>query len=138
MATTEDAIVDRARDVCTGLSFLEATGFDFTKTPVTALNGAFVLRYEGDAPIGGLGFTEEARGTLEVAIVRPIGENYQTARRQLLQDARAVAAGIVRDGSESGEYAVEDAGRSIRIEAPVGAQQLIARVRVPLNFEAEL
>ncbi len=140
MATTEDAVLDRIRDVLVDeLEFVEAPGGDFTRVPAGAQEGAFTVAYRGDQPIGGLGLFEEGRGTVLVSVMRPIREDFAAARRAALQDGRAVINAIVRDGAQvSGEYAVDDAGRSLEIEHPSGANYVVARVGLPLNFEATL
>jgi hypothetical protein len=56
-----------------------------------------------------------------------------------IAQARDVIKAVVRDGAQtSGEYAVDDSGRSITIETPPRANFLVARVRIPINFEAVL
>lgn len=139
MATTEAAVLDRVRDVLTGFDFTEAPGLDFARVPVGAADKAFALRWASLPPRGGMSFREEARGVVTVSVVRLIGEDYEAAQRTLIEDARTIVNAIVRDGDEtSGEYTVEDSGRGLDIEAPKGANHLIGRVRVPVNFEAQL
>lgn len=139
MATTEAAVLDRVRDVMTGLAFVEAPGLDFARVPVGSADKAFALRWNSLPPRGGMSFREEARGVVTVSLVRLIGEDYEVAQRTLLEDAREVINAVVRDGDvTSGEYTVEDSGRGLDIEAPKGANHLIGRVRVPVNFEADL
>jgi hypothetical protein len=139
MATTEDALVDRVRSVVSGLGYDEAVGFDFARTPTGANAEAFVVTFSGETPRGGTAFSEEATGLIEVALSQPVNNNPQTARRTVLQRLRTVLRAIVQDGAvTSGEYAVDDTGRRMTVEAPRGANFLIGRVRVPVNFEATL
>lgn len=134
---TEDELVDRVRDVCRAAGYTEAVGWDMTRLPSPALeNGAFAVGLTGLAAIGGMNFSEEARATVQVAVVRPLDADYQQARRQALQDGRALLADITRDGAvTSGAYAVEDA-RTLTVETPRGASYVILRLGVPVNFEA--
>lgn len=139
MATTEDAVLDRIRAVCVAEGFTEAKGLDFARVPATAVDKSFALRYAALTPRGGMNFTEEARGTVLVSWLRLINDDYEAAHRAVLVDSRTVLQAVVRDGAvTSGEYAVEDAGRSLTVEAPRGANHLIAQLRVGINFEAEL
>ncbi len=139
MALTEDALVDRVREVCVDLGFVEAVTLDFDRQPEGAADGTFAVRLSGLAPIGRMGFTEEWRGTIQVSILRQMQDDYQECRRSLLQDVRRVRAGIVRDGAEtSGEYAVEDPGTTLAIEPVPGGNYLIGRVTVPINAETTL
>lgn len=141
MPFTEDALVDRVRRVCDRAGYAEATGFDFSKVPSQAFERQpwFTVGYVGETPTGGLGLTEEARGVLTVSVARLTGSDHQATRRTLFEDGRTLLSAIVRDGAiTSGEYAVEDAGRSTEIDAPAGASYLVGRFRVPVNFEATL
>jgi len=134
--TTEDAIVDRVRDVVTALGFTEAVGFDFTRQPAGAHDKAFTVTFAGLAPIGHIGEHEEARAVVTVTVQRSIDNDYQVARRLCWQNARAILNAIVSDGSDSGIYAVDDGGQTKAVEQPVGAGYLLARLTVPVNFEA--
>jgi hypothetical protein len=139
MATTEDAVLDRVRDVVADLGYRETTGFDFAKTPAGALDKAFVASLTTVAPVGGMTFSEEARGLVTVQVARGIDQGYQTARRTLWQDARDIVSAIVRDGAvTSGEYAVDDARRVLNLDAPRGAAYLVLTVALPVSFEATL
>lgn len=139
MATTEDAIVDRIRAVCTANGYVEAVGWDFERTPLTAVEARYVVMYDAQVPNGGMNGTEEARGTVDVQVARSLNGDYDATRRTLLQDMRTLLAGIVDDGATaSGDYAVEDGGRAMTVEAPRGASYLIGRLRLSLNFEATL
>lgn len=136
---TEDELVDRVRDVCIANGYTEAVGADFTRQPTgTITDGAFTVGLSGTAARGGMNFTEEARATIQVAVVRPLDDDYQQARRQALQDGRTLLEDITRDGAvTSGEYAVED-GRALTVETPRGANYVLLRLSVPVNFEAQL
>lgn len=135
---TEDALVDRVRAVCVANGYTEAVGVDFTRQPTTAIDGMFTVALTGLATIGGMSFTEEARATVQVAVTRPLNDDYQVARRQALQDGRVLVAAITRDGAvTSGAYAVED-GRTLTVDSPRGANYVVLRLGVPVNFEASL
>lgn len=134
---TEDTLIDRVRDVCTSAGYTEAVGWDFTRQPTGSITaGAYTVGLSGLASTGGMSFTEEARATIQVAVIRPLDDDYQAARRQALQDGRALLAAIVRDGAvTSGAYAVDD-GRTLTLETPRGANYVLLRLAVPVNFEA--
>ncbi len=136
---TEDTLVDRVRDVCLDAGYTEAIGWDFSRLPTGSITaGAFTVGLSGLAGQGGMNFTEEARATIHVAVVRPLDNDYQAARRQALQDGRALLSGIVLDGAvTSGDYAVED-GRTLTTETPKGASYVLLRLSLPVNFEASL
>lgn len=138
MATTESAVVDRVRAVCAADERTEAIGFDFALAPATAVDGKFTVVYTGAAPIGGMAFTEEARGTFEIAVARRIDGDYDATRRDLLDELGDLLAGIVRDGASDGEYAVEDTGRSVNVGTGAGSALLIGRLRLSVNFEVQL
>jgi len=139
MATTEAALLVRVKDVLVALGFTAAAGLNFSLVPGGVSDGAFTLAWVGDPPMGGMNFSEEARGRVEIQIARDVNDDYHTALSQLYTDVRAVINGLVNDGHvESGEYAVSDDGRSMDVEQPAGASYLVARLRVPINFEAEL
>lgn len=136
---TEDELIDRIRTVCTDAGYTEAVGADFTRQPTGSITeGAFTVALTGLSSVGGMNFTEEARATVQIAIVRPWDADYQQARRRALQDGRTLLAAIVRDGAvTSGAYAVED-GRTLTVDTPSGASYLVLRLGVPVNFEAAL
>lgn len=139
MATTERALVTRWRDVVTELGYREAVGPDFALVPVGQQDGAFFVRYTADPPVGRMGFGEEARGRLQISVMRPINNDYQEARLVATGDGRSIVNALVRDGAEvSGEYTVEDTGRVMEIIEPKGANYLEMRVQVAVNFEATL
>jgi len=139
MATTEDAIVDRARAVLAALEYDEAQGLDLTRLAAGTHDRRFTVGYLGQTPLGQIGLQEEARGALLISLTAATNEDHQPARRALWVGSRAVLAALVEDGAvTSGEYAVEDAGRSVEIVAPPGAAFLECRMRVPINFEAAL
>ena len=134
MATTEDAVIDSIRDAVVALGYREAVGFDFTKAPTTSIDGQFIVSFEGDPPIGQMGMHEEAIGRVTVQVVR-MTDDYQTARRTVWQDVRAIRNAIVE---ASGEFAVDDSGTAMTVEVPKGANHLLGTVTLPLNFECEL
>lgn len=139
MSYTEDDLVTRVRGVIADLDYRETTGFDFTKAPAGALDKSFWLSYEAEAPIGGMNFTEDARGALTVRVARSTDADYQAARRTLLADARTILRAVVRDGATTtGEYNVEDTRRVLNIEAPRGAGYLVLTLAMPVSYEATL
>ena len=139
MATTEAAILARVRTRLDTDGFHEAVGLDFAKEPSGTLEKAYVLTWMGDAPIGGMGYTEEGRGRLQVALARAIDNDYETAVQALTADWREILLALVDDGHvQGGDYAIEDAGRTTSLEAPTGASYLVLRLSVPVNFEAVL
>jgi hypothetical protein len=139
MATTEDVLIDRVRYVLSDIGYRETTGFDFVKTPIGALDKAFLITYAADQPIGGLNFSEDARGLMTVQVARSIEQDHQAARRLLWQDARDISSAVVRDGAvTSGEYAVDDQRRVTTIDAPRGAAYLVLTLALPVSFEATL
>lgn len=139
MATTEAAVLDRIRTVCVDAGLTEAVGVDFLLQPNDIVDDSFTASWAADAPLGGFGFTEEARGVALIGIAKLVNDDLSAAKGAALTTARTVIAAVVRDGAQtSGEYAVDDSGRSITIETPVRSNFLIARVRVPINFEAAL
>jgi hypothetical protein len=136
---TEDALLDRVRTVLVAEGFTEAPAQTFDRQPGLAIDAAFAVAYAGTTPKGGTGYTEEARGVVTIQIARLVNNDFAQARRTALQDVRTVLSALVQDGAvTSGEYAVEDAGRAVDIEAPRGASYLLARCRVPVNFETTL
>ncbi len=139
MATTEAALIERVRGVITDLGYREAIGFDFSRLPSGQEDGAFTVRLTSDLPRGGMGFREEAQSTVLVTVARSLKDDYQAARATSYEDARAVLSALVHDGADtSGEYCVEDTGRSVEIVTPPGASYLEARLRLAVNFEATL
>lgn len=136
---TEDALLDRVRAVCAAEGFTEAVALDFSKQPAGNTDGVFIARYDGQVPIGGLGFNEEARGVITILVQRAVNGDPFAARRAALQDGRALLNAIARDGAvTSGEYAVDDAGRGLEVDQPSGASYLVMRLRASVNFEATL
>lgn len=139
MATTPSAVLDRIRAVCLAADLVEVdAGVDFERVPVTAIDGRFAAQFDGGIPIGGMAFTEESRGTAEVAVTRLVNADFDTARRAVTGDLTVLLSAIVRDGASDGDYAVEDEDRAMRIEQPKGAAYLIGRLRVGVNFETQL
>jgi len=140
MATTEDDLLERVTSVCVDAGhYRQATDNDFAKQPIGSIDGAVTVGLVGLSPTGGMNFTEVCRAMADIGIARLVNEDHHAARKTLLADARTLVAALVRDGAQvSGEYAVDDGGRTVVIEAQPGASYLVARVRVPINFEAEL
>ena len=136
MATTEAAVLARVQDVLVDLNFVEAAWPDFSKTPTGVTDGAFALELTGQTPIGQIGYFEEVRATLQMQWLRQVNGNLITVRDQMLTDSRSIVSAVVRDGT-TGDYAVEDAGRGLRVEFP-DASYAKATLRVPINFEAAL
>lgn len=139
MATTEEALLDRLSGVCVEAGYVQAASGDFRLQPNGQIDGVFTMTLVGSRPIGGFNYSEECRAEVEIAVARPLNDDDFVARKALLADARALVNALVLDGAEdSGEYAVEDGGRTVAIEAPAGASYLVARIRVPINYEADL
>lgn len=140
MATTEDAVLDRIRDVCVAQGYAEAVDGGFARVPEgAAVDGVFVAQLDTDVPRGGMGFHEEARAFITIELARPRQNDYDAARRQALQDGRALLNAIIQDGERtSGEYAIEDVGRAVTILSPKGASVIVVRLRLTINFEAVL
>ena len=139
MAITEAALLARITSVCVTAGYAQAIGRDFSRQPNGAVDGRFVVTLQVGVPIGGMNWTEEARGTVQVDVARLINDDYDAVELVALGDARALINAIARDGAQaSGEYAVDDTGRSITVEAPIGANYLVSRSRIPLNYEATL
>lgn len=139
MATTEDALFDDIADVVVAAGYVRAQGDDFALQPIGAIDGAFTLAFVPNAPIGGMNFSEVGRVIADIGVARSVNEDSHAARKTLLADIRALINAIVIDGAQvSGEYAVEDGGRTAEITAPPGASYLVGRVRLPINFEAEI
>jgi hypothetical protein len=140
MAITEDAILDRIRDLLTALQFTEAAGvWDFKLSPTGAIDQAFAVRYVANPPIGGMGYREEARGIVTIQTVRSVNGDLVNARRLAFQDSRTILAGLIEDGHvTSGEYAVEDASRAVEVVQPKGANYLVMTLGTAINFDALL
>lgn len=139
MAITESALLDRVRAVVSGLDFTESVTLDFERQPSGNADAVFTVKLGEVAAIGGMSFSEEWRGNVLISIQRQVNDDYDAARRLLWEDARSIIAAVTRDGAvTSGEYAVEDAGRSVEIDQPKGANYLLARIRVPVNGEGSL
>lgn len=138
LAVTEADIVSRVLTVCRGLGYIEAVGWEFERQPTTQADGTFTVKYTAATPIGGIGLREEARGTVLVSVLRVIRASYHEAHAQVLADARRIVSAVVRDGSMVSDYAVEDGGRSLVVDAPRGANHLIGRLGLPVNFEVAL
>lgn len=137
-AVTEVDVIVRAQAVCVGLGFAQAIAGDFSLQPTPNATAIFQVSYRGDTPNGQIGGFEEARGTVVVTVQRLINNAHDATKRQLHTDARAILAGLVRDGATDGQYAVDDAGQSQEISQPRGAAYLMLTLRVPVNFEAAL
>lgn len=135
---TEAEVTARVRHVCTALGYAESSGWEFERQPSSHADGTFTVRYTSAAPNGGMAFTEEARGTVLVSVLRMIRDHYTGAHVSVLSDLRDILGAVIRDGADvSGEYAVEDGGRTITVEAPRGANYLVGRMAIPVNFEAQ-
>lgn len=139
MATSEAAVIGRAKTVLEDLGFTEAPTLDFSKLPAGAHSGRFTLLFRGDTPQGQIGWQEEMRGALLISLTQSIDEDYDAARTAALTAGRQIVNALARDGAEtSGEYAVEDTGRAVEIVSAPGAAFLECRLRVPVNFEVTL
>jgi hypothetical protein len=139
MAITETALLARLVAVCEALGYTQAVGTDFTRQPNGAVDGRFTVALEGGAPIGGMNFTEEGRATAVVEVAKLINSDGNAVDAELHTAGRALINAVVRDGAQvSGEYAVEDSGRSMTILAAPGAAFKVLRCRIPLNYEATL
>lgn len=139
MATSAAAVLDRVRDLCKASGLTEAVGAaDFEKTPQQAVDGAYVVTYTGGQPIGGTNFSEEARGTLAVAIARTTKRDFEDTRRDLFNELEALLSDIVRDGAADGEFAIDDVGRALTVDGNKGASTVIGRLACGVNFEVQL
>lgn len=139
MATTEVAVMARVKTVCEGLGYRVVDDLDIVRQPQAAADKVVTVRYSASTPIGGFGFTEEARGAVLVSVLRLVQPTYAAAKDRVWADGRTIYSAVVRDGAvTTGEYAVEDGGQAFEVDAPRGANYLIGRLRVPVNFEAVL
>lgn len=139
MATTADAVVDRVRAVLVALGYTEAIGRDFTKSSTGTVTDSFVVLYTEEPPQALLNNAEEVHGVVEIQMAYAVNDDYQLARRTLLQRSRTIANAVITDGAvTSGEYLVEDYSRSVSIENDLGASFLRLVLRLPVLFEASL
>ena len=139
MATTHSAVLDRVRDVCVAQGWQEAPALGFELTPTQATSvPQFVVRMTEQPGTGGMGYTEESRGDVDVQVLRLVGGDVDATRRTVFADLTTLLSEIVRDGASDGNYAVEDGGRSRTVEQPRGAGYVVGTLRVAVNFESQL
>ena len=143
-ALTLDVIVDRVRSICAGepFGFGEATSWaSFDLQPTTNIDGVFrIPPPQSGGVIGGFDFSEDRTDVLEIWVARKHGGQYDQVRRTLVRDMHSLTAAVVRDGAvASGDYVVPDSGRghSIAPDGP-GKEFVVLRLRLPVNYEAQL
>jgi len=138
MAITEAALLTRLVAVCVAQGYTQAVGRDFSLQPDGNIDGVFVATLQPGAGRGGMNFTEEARAVLVLEVSRPVNDDADAAELVCMADVRTLKNAIVRDGAQvSGEYTVED-GFAATVEQAPGANYLVSRSRIPLNYEATL
>lgn len=139
MPTTREALFGRVTSLCLEAGFTRAVSpFDFDQQPTGTVDGSLRVTVEAQPAIGGFRMSEERNDVFSIWIARKHKATPQEAYEQLLTDVSSLTAGIVRDGAfGGGDYAVPD-GTTVAIEHENGREFAVARLSVPLNYEAQL
>jgi hypothetical protein len=141
LATTRVALLGRINSLCASdpFRFVQAVSpFDFDKQPTGQIDGVFRLTVTANAVIGGMNFTEDRTDTFELWVARLLNNEPQGALEQLVTDVTSLHAAIVRDGVvTSGEYNVVD-GDAAEVTHEPGRAYAVARLTLPINYEATL
>jgi hypothetical protein len=141
MPTHCDAVRDRVASICAGapFEFVEAeTPFNFKLQPTTQIDQVFRITCESDSVIGGFNYSEERTDIVEIWVARKELGAPRTAYRALVTDVSSLRAAIIRDGATGGgDYTVPD-GAGFSIQHDDGQEYAVARVTVPVNYEAEV
>ncbi len=141
MATSRVALLDRLNSLCASDPFqlVQAISpFDFDQQPTGQIDQVFRITAETQGVIGGFRFSEERTDLFTIWLARKHNAAPQAAYAALVTDVRDLFAAIVRDGAiGGGDYAVED-GDAASFEHEPGLEFAVARLAVPINYEAQL
>ena len=141
-ALTADAIVDRVRSICISLpfQFIEADWDTFDRQPASNIDAVFrIPPPKSGTVIGGFSYMEDRTDTLEIWVARRHNQDFDTVRRQLIQDVHSLTAAVVRDGSvASGDYSVPDEGRGHEFGIEDGSEYVTLTLTLPVTYDAQL
>lgn len=132
-----DVIRDRVTSLCVSDPFgfiPTATPFSFELQPTGTIDTAFRVTADMGAVRGWLNYTEERTDPVQIWVARKQTSEPQVTYRQLLTDASALRAAVIRDGL-SGDYDVPDGGASAVIQYEAGKEYAVLRLTVPINYE---
>jgi len=139
---TSDAIVDRVRSLCVGepFGFTEATAWHtFDLQPTTNIDKCFrILPPNSQSVLGGFDFYEDRVDSMQIWVSRKHGNDWVGVRRALLRDVHSLTSAVMRDGSDSGDYAVLDQGRGHSVLVDKGLEYVSLRLTLPINYEISL
>lgn len=141
-ALTVDVIVDRLRSICAGpvFEFGEAVSWSsFDLQPTTNLDGVFrIPPPSSQSSEDWFDYAESRTDSVEIWVARKRNNDYNTVRRQLMQDVHSLTAAVIRDGLEAnGDYGVMDSGRGHSIQDQPKADYVTLRLTLPVNYDAQ-
>lgn len=143
---TGDMIIDRVRSLCVSspFYFTEATGvFDFDLTPSPTLTDRpvfFIEPLQSRAAMGYSGYRQDRIDDLVVSVAYNIDAgDYNQTRNIIAKDVHSLTAAITRDGHvTSGDYGILDEGADSVVSADRGAQFMVLRLTLPVQYEVSL
>jgi len=141
MATTRVELLERLTSLCASepFAFMPAISpFDFDQQPTGQIDQVFRVTVEPFAVIGGFRYSEERTDLFTVWVARKQKAAPQEAFTALATDVNSLFCAIVRDGSTGGgDFAVPD-GDAGSFDHENGREFAVARLVIPINYEAQL
>ena len=138
MPTTRPDLHQRLTSLCVGAGYTRSvTPFDFDQQPTGLIDGNFRIEIVGESPVGGFNLSEVRNDRVSIWIARKHKATPWEAYYALEADCTSLTSHVVRDGITDGDYSVPD-GTTATIEHENGREFAVARLNLPLNYEAVL
>ena len=140
MAQLRNTIVDRVSSICAGAPFKLKRAkdpFSFGLQPAGEIDQVFRIDVEAQDTIGKMSFGEERTDRLTVWIARKQQADPTATRARLITDVTSLTAAVTRDGT-AGDFAILDEGGGVAFSHESGEEFAVARLTLPVNYEAQL
>ncbi len=138
---TRAELLSRVTSLCASdpFNFTQAQSpFSFELQPSGQIDQVFRIDVKQEAVIGGLNFSEDRVDIFDIFLARKQFQSPNDARLLLVADMSSLTAAIARDGvSVSGAYNLVDGGAA-EVQPEDGAEYVVARLALPLNYESTL
>jgi hypothetical protein len=141
VATTRGVLLARINSLCADDPFRlvqAVTPFDFDHQPSGRIDQVFRIEAQTQEVSGGTNYSEDRTDLFTVWVARKQNAAPHVAYGLLVTDVTSLTAAIVRDGSTGGgDFHVPD-GWAVSFQHTDGHEFAVARLALPINYEAQL
>jgi hypothetical protein len=141
MAQTRADVFARLTSLCAGDPFRlirAVSPFDFDVQPTGQIDQVFRITAQTQDVIGGFNYTEERTDLFTIWVARKQNAEPHTAYALLIRDVSSLTSAIIHDGcTGGGDFHVPDGGEAT-IQHDDGQEFAVARLALPINYEAQV